>query len=180
MYKDETLILYGKTGVCRVEGTTSMTSHGETTARSYYVLRPLYQKGTILAPVENVESGKLHARPIMSRSEAQSFIRSLPSLRAEPYYNQSLSQLREHYRQQFGNLTGQELALLISSIYLKKREVEQSRKKFSAVDQQFLDEAENLLFGELAASLDIGRDEVKSYIDRTLRRREGRLASGTK
>lgn len=180
MYKAETLILYGKTGVCRVEGTTSMTMHGEKTPRPYYVLRPLYQKGTILVPVEHVESGRLNTRPIMSRSQAQSFIKSLPGLRAEPYYNQSLSQLREHYRQQFGSCTGQELALLISSIYLKKREVERSRKKFSAVDQQFLDEAENLLFGELAASLNIGRDEVKSYIDKTLRRCEGRVTSGTK
>ncbi len=169
MYQTEQLILYGKTGVCRVEGTVSQPVPGEKTARLYYVLRPLYQSGSILAPVDNVDSGVIFTRPIMSREEAQAFIKELPDLKSEPYYNQNLSQLREHYREQLGSLAGQDLARLICSIYLKMQETKAEKRKLGAVDQQFMDEAENLLYGELAAALDIDRDQVKGYISKTLR-----------
>lgn len=168
MYQTGQLILYGKTGVCRVEGTTSKAVTRAQTARLYYVLHPLYQAGSILAPVDNVDSGKIFSRPIMGRDEAQTFIRDLPALKSEPYYNQNLSQLREHYREQLGSLTGRDLALLICSIYRKKQKTRSENKKLGAVDQQFMDEAEDLLYGELAASLGIARDEVKGYISRTL------------
>lgn len=169
MYQAGQCILYGKTGVCRVEGTASQPASKEKTARRYYVLRPLYQSGSILAPVENVDSGRIFTRPIMSRDEAQAFIEELPALQSEPYYNQNLGQLREHYREQLGSLSGRELALLICSIYHKKQEVAAGKRKLGAVDQQFMDEAEDLLYGEFAAALDIDRDEVKGYIRKTLR-----------
>lgn len=169
MYQSGQLILYGKTGVCRVEGTVSRTIPGEKTARPFYSLRPLYQNGSIMAPVDNVDSGRISTRPIMSREEAQAFIESLPTLKSEPYYNQNLGQLREHYREQLGNLSGQDLALLICSIYRKKQEIAAEKRKLGAVDQQFMDDAEELLYGELAAALDIDRAEVKGYIQKTLR-----------
>jgi len=170
VYQTGQFILYGKTGVCRVEGTVSQAIPREKAARLYYVLCPLYQKGSILAPVDRVDSGLIFTRPIMDRSAAQAFIEDLPALRSAPYYNQNVSQLREHYREQLGRLTGTDLALLICSIYSKKQEARAANKKLGAVDQQFMDEAEGLLYGELAAALGIDRDEVKSYINKTLRK----------
>ncbi len=168
MYEAGQYILYGKTGACRVEGTVNQTVPGQKEPRLYYVLNPLYQSGSIMAPVDNVDSGKVLTRPIMSRDEAQAFIQSLPSLEAEPYYNQNLGQLREHYREQLGTLTGRELALLIRSIYLKKQQAKAEKRKLGAVDQQFMDEAEGLLYGELAAALGMERSQVRDYIDKTL------------
>ncbi len=129
----------------------------------------MYQSGRILAPVENVDSGMIFTLPIMSRDEAQAFIEDLPALKSEPYYNQNLGQLREHYREQLGSLAGRDLALLICSIYRKKQDAGAGKRKLGAVDQQFMDEAEGLLYGELAAALGIDRDMVKSYINKTLR-----------
>ncbi len=169
MYQTGQFILYGKTGVCRVEGTVSQPVPGERAPRLYYVLRPLYQNGSILAPVANVDSGVIASRPIMGREEAQAFIKELPTLKSEPYYNQNLSQLREHYREQLGSLSGRELALLICSIYHKKQEATAGKRRLGSVDQQFMEEAEGLLYGELAAALDIDRDHVKDYISKTLR-----------
>ncbi len=161
MYQAGQFILYGKTGVCRVEGMDRQTLPREKTARLYYVLRPLYQNGSILAPVDKVDSGLIPTRPIMSRDEAQAFIEGLPALKSEPYYNQNLSQLREHYREQLGSLAGQDLAILIRSVYRKKQEARAANKKLGMVDQQFMDEAESLLYGELAAALGIERDKVR-------------------
>jgi len=169
MYQAGQFILYGKTGVCRVEGTVCRAISREKAARTYYVLRPLYQNGSILAPVDNVDSGRIATRPIMSREEAQIFVETLPTLKSEPYYNQNLAQLREHYREQLGSLAGRDLALLICSVYRKKQEARAANKKLGMVDQQFMDEAEGLLYGELAAALGIERDEVRDYINKTLR-----------
>ncbi len=168
MYQAGQFILYGKTGVCRVEGVVSRAVPKADADRLYYALQPLYQSGSIMAPVDNVESGLIFTRPIMSREEAQAFIEGLPALKPEPYYNQNIAQLREHYREQLGSLTGRDLALLICSVYLKKQETQAGKRKLGAVDQQFMDEAEDLLYGELAAALGIDRDQVKDYISATL------------
>ncbi len=171
MYQPGQFILYGKTGVCRVED-ISPRPVGRGIARPYYALRPLYQNGVIFAPVENVNSGKIPTRPIMSREEAQRFIEELADLQAEPYYTQNIGQLREHYRGQLGSLSGKDLARLICSIYQKKQEIMAVNKRLGTVDQQFMDEAENLLYGELATALGIERDHVKGYIHDTLHKEE--------
>ena len=168
MYQAGTLILYGRTGVCRVEGVAERTPPGGRKPVSYYLLRPLYQAGTIAAPVEKVEDGAIASRPIIGREQAQALIEALPALPAEPYHSQNLNQLRDHYRQQLQSLTVLDMARLIRSIYAKGQEEERRKRKLSAVDQRFLEEAETLLYGELAAALGIGRDEVRDDIVRTL------------
>lgn len=168
LYAAGTLILYGRTGVCRVEGVTERTLPGEKEPTLFYLLRPQYQNGTISAPVEKVEDGTIFSRALMSREQARAFIEALPTLPATPYYNQNLNQLRDHYRQQLQSLTALDLAQLIRSIYQKRQE--SKNRKLSVVDQRFMDEAEGLLYGELAAALGISREEVCGYITKTLDR----------
>lgn len=168
MYRVGDLILYGKTGICRVEGFEEKSlSHGEAPSL-YYILCPLYQSGQIYAPTDRVSDGTIFTRPIMNREEAVAFIRSLPTLDAQPYYNQNLTQLKDHYRRQLQTPSCQDLALLMRSIYVKRQEVREKNRKLTMVDQAFLDEAQALLYGELAAALGIAREEVPGYIESTL------------
>jgi len=134
----------------------------------YYLLCPLYQNGTILAPVEKLEDGSIYSRAVMSREQARELIKQLPTLPATPYHNQNISQLRDHYRQQMESLAARDLAEMIRSIYQKRQEAEKRKRKLSAVDQRYMDEAEGLLYGELAAALGINREEVCGYIAKTL------------
>ena len=50
------------------------------------------------------------------------------------------------------------------SLYAKKKAVEGRKRKFGAVDERFMKEGEELLFGELAAALEIPVEEVQQYI----------------
>jgi len=53
---------------------------------------------------------------------------------------------------------------MTKSLYAKRCEAEREKRKFGAVDERFLKEAEELLFGELAAALEIEKSEVLDYI----------------
>ena len=155
MYSVGDLILYGRTGVCKV------AEIREEAGTCYYVLQPLYQTCCITIPAD---SPKVFTRPILSPEEVHTLIARFPELEAEPYHNRNLNQLRAHYLSCMESHCCEDLARLAKSLYLKKKETEAQKKKFGAVDERFMREAENLLFGEFAASLDIDREEVQNYI----------------
>ena len=164
MYQSGELILYGRTGVCRVEEITSVREKGGR-MQQYYVLKPLYQKCNITTPVDN---DKIFSRPIISREEAERVIGSIPSVEPEVYHNRNINQLREYYRSCMETYNCQDLIKLTMSLYKKKQEAEEQKRKFGAVDERYMKEAEELLFGELAAALEMPRDEVRGYIFDTI------------
>ncbi len=165
MYQAGDLILYGRTGVCRVEEITTIKQRGSSEETMYYILKPLYQTCNITTPVNNE---KVFSRPIISREEAEEAISAIPGMEPEVYYNRNLNQLREYYKTRMETYDCRDLLKLTMSLYVKKREMEQQKRKFGAVDERYMREAEELLFGELAAALEIPKDEVRDYIGRSL------------
>lgn len=165
MYQAGELILYGRTGVCRVVEITALKQRGTDAEQMYYVLKPLYQSCNITTPVGNT---KVFSRPIISREEAERVIGAIPTVKPEAYHNRNLNQLREHYRSCMETYDCVDLIKLTMSLYVKKKEAEAQKRKFGAVDERFMKEAEELLFGELAAALDIRREDVRGYIEKAL------------
>lgn len=158
MFEVGDMIVYGRTGVCRVEGIE------ENKGQKFYALMPLYQSCSILTPVE----GKVFMRPVISKAEAEELIDALPNLEAEPCEGKALRELTEHYQASIDSHDCMELATLTKSIYAKKRAAMREKKKFGAVDERFMKEGEALLFGELAVALDISMEEVRGYIGNRL------------
>ena len=165
MYGIGDLILYGRTGVCKVEEIVEETPKGESIPRQFYSLRPLYQNCCIRTPVQG---GKVFSRPIISGGEARRLISIMPQVEAKPYHNRNLNQLREHYRECLEAFDCETLIRMTKSIYMKKQEAEAQKRKFGAVDERFMREAEDLLYGEFAAALEIDRDKVEHYIATSL------------
>lgn len=157
MYELGSLILYGRTGVCRVEEIKTDPATGAV----YYVLQPLYQTCCVTIPANNP---KVFTRPIITREQALELISRMPTMEAEPYHNRNLNQLRAYYLEQLDCRSCEGLAKLAKSIFLKRQQAEQQKKKFGVIDERFLKEAENLLFGEFAAVLGIARNEVENFI----------------
>jgi len=161
MFKVGDMILYGSTGVCRVTDITTRDFSGADADQLFYILIPLYQNGIISTPVNNT---KIFMRPIISKDEAERLIDMIPTIRAEAYHSQILQELTEHYEKLLKTYDCTELVELTMSIYAKKQYVEQQKRKFGAVDERFMKQAEELLFGEFAAALDIPRESVPDYI----------------
>lgn len=165
MYQTGELILYGRTGVCRVEEITCVKLRGTEIEQQYYVLKPLYQTCNITTPVDN---SKVFSRPIITKEEAERVIGAIPGIKPEAYHNRNLNQLREYYRSRMETYECIDLVELTMSLYEKKRQAEEQKRKFGAVDERYMKEAEELLFGELAAALGIEKDSVRDYIARAL------------
>lgn len=154
-------IVYGGTGVCVVEDITQIHVSGAGTSRSYYVLRPVYQSGTIQTPVDN---NKIPIRPVLTREEAESLVDAIPGVHAVMCLEKNLSALRNHYRDQMSSFECIDLVRMTKSIYAKKKDAESRQKKIGLTDEKFLHRAEDLLYGELAVALDIPKDSVSDYI----------------
>ncbi len=161
MYKVGDLVIYGSSGVCRIVDITARISKGVEQEQLYYEMSPLYQNCTIFTPVNNT---KVFMRPIISELEAERLISMIPKIRAEAYHNSVTSQLTEHYKESLKTHDCFDLLKLCMSIYSKKQDLEQLNRKVGSVDEKFMKLAEELLFGELAAALNIKKEQVPAYI----------------
>jgi len=161
MFQAGELVVYGSTGVCRIQEIRCNPAD----RRKYYVLKPLYQSCTISAPVD---SGKIFIRPILTREEANALIDRLPTVSGEPCHNRSIQQLTEHYKAALESHDCMDLAELLKSIYMKKQNAVQQNRKLGSVDERFMKRAEELFFGELSAALEIPPEEVHGYIAQRL------------
>ena len=155
-------VVYGMTGVCEITDIRSLNGmKGAQKNRLYYILKPLYQNGTIYAPAD---SDKVFLRPVMTREEAEKLIALIPSIKAEAYNNSNLQMLADHYKEMLNTHDSETLVELTMSIYAKKQYAEEQNRKFGQVDEAFMKQAEELLFGELAVALGIEKSAVPDYI----------------
>ena len=154
------LLVYGTTGVCRVEDITTPDT-GPGRGRQYYLLKPLQQDGVIYAPVD---SRKVPIRPIISRQEAEALIGLIPSIRAEACHAPTLQALAQHYQNAVHSHDCRALLELTMSIYAKRCQAEQHNRRLGLVDERYGRHAERLLFGELAAALGLPYDEVPGFL----------------
>ena len=162
MYEQGSLIMYGSTGVCRVEDVAPMNgSRGADRNRLYYKLVPVYGTGTIYVPVDT----KLFMRPILSYDEALSLIRRIPAIRElEDENSKDWHALTAAYRERIHSHDCEELVSLIKAVYFKMHAAAEGSKRPHKVDQDFRKRAEELLHSELAAALGITPEEVPDYI----------------
>ncbi|MBN1631089.1 MAG: hypothetical protein JW990_15120 [Thermoleophilia bacterium] len=161
MYQVGDWIIYGNTGVCHVVEIKTIESPGVGDSQLYYVLKPLSQTYTISTPVN---STKVFTRPIISKREAEELVETIPSVKAEAYHSQRVQEIAEHYKTLVVTHDCGDLIELTMSLYAKKEQIGEEKGTFRAVDQKFMKQAEELLFGELSVALGIPKEAVPEYI----------------
>lgn len=157
MFNKGDRIFYGQTGVCIVEDISEkvLTKNHK---KLYYTLRPLYQQNNIIyAPVE---SDKVFMREIISEDEVKKLIQKVPEL-----YEKALNgEEKADYQDYIDSHSCEELLELAVMIYSKKQAAKRMKKKMGFIDEKYLKRAEELLFGELAAALNITPAEVPEIL----------------
>lgn len=170
MFEVGDLIIYGTTGVCRVEEIAQRDLTGKGEKKLFYILQPVYQSCTISTPVD---SGKVFMRPVITKQEAEDLIEQIPYVQALPLDGLSTRELTDLYEQVIQTHDCVRLVALIRAIHEKREAMLQQKRKFGALDERFFRRAEELLHGELAVALDMPKEQVPSYIAEQIRKVEG-------
>lgn len=153
------LIVYGETGVCRVEDVVEKEFLG--VVCPCYKLQPLYQSCMIFTPADNEA---VFMRRIISQEEASALIEGYSSVAPEDCPPASPRELAERYDKIIKLHDCSALIKLSVSIRAKREVLAEKKKKLSAVDERYLKRAEDLLLGELAAALGTDKQSVSSQI----------------
>lgn len=165
MFEIGDLIMYGVRGVCRVKDITKLDWDAADKKRDYYVLEPLFKSDTIYVPVDN---DKVYMRPVMSEQEIYDLIDSMPEIESKIYKASSIQQLSRHYQAAIDSHDCSELVKLTKSIHLKEEAADKNNKQLGQIDVRYMSHAEDLLFGEIAAVLNIPREDVEEYIEKRI------------
>ena len=153
-------VIYGMSGVCRVEDITTMEMEGIPGDRLYYVLIPSGQKGgKIFTPVEGQ---KTLMRKIMSREEAVRLIDQIPKI-GELWITDEKKR-EEQYKECMRSCDCSQWIQIIKTLYLRKQERSAQGKKITSTDERYLRMAEDYLYSELEIPLGIPKADMEAYI----------------
>lgn len=164
MFEEGTMVVYGKSGVCRVRGLTHMNMAGVDRKRLYYVLEPRYDRGTTVYTPADGENKML--RPVLTRQEALDLIQRIPQV--ETLWIENEKERENCYRDSIRTYDCTEWVKIIKTLYQRKKDRTKTGKKITSVDEKYWKQAADLLYGELACALEIERDGVEDYIAREL------------
>jgi CarD family transcriptional regulator len=160
MYEINDIVIYGKMGACKIMDISTPKNINTAKNQLYYTMKSLKDNCLIYTPVNT----KVFMRPAMSAEEINRLIDLIPTIKAEAYYNDSAQELTKHYESAIAGNNFAELIKLTMSIHAKKDEIELKNKKIGQIDQKFMKQAEEILFGEISLALGIPLDEAQEYI----------------
>lgn len=153
-------IIYGMTGVCKVEDITTLDMEGVAKDRLYYVLQPLNSKnGRIFTPVDNE---KCIMRRVLSKEEAYALIDQIPAI--DQLWITNDKQREEKYKAAIKSCDCREWIGVTKTLYLQKQKRQALGKRLTEMDEKYLRMAEDHLFSELSIPLEIPREEMERYI----------------
>lgn len=160
MYQTGDKVLYGIHGVCVVVELENRMIDGKQVV--YLVLEPAGQSGSrYMVPTHN-EAAMAKVRPVLS-SEALENLLSSDTVREDAWIRDE-GQRKQVYRELISSCDRQRLAQMIFSLYRYRKAQTAAGKKFHMCDENFLRDAEKILAGEIASTLEITSTEAIKYL----------------
>ena len=160
MFEVGDYIIYGNNGVCKITNVGPMDMPGVPKSKLYYTMTPCYIRDrSIFTPVDN---DRVVMRKVMSRQEAEKFLETAEDI-------DKLDIKEEKHREQeykAAILTCDPTVLvgIIKTIQDRMQDRIAEGKKVTASDTKYIHIAEDSLYGELAISFDMEKDDVKAYV----------------
>ena len=168
MFSVNDYVVFGNHGICVIKAIGPLDLGIAERGRLYYTLEPLYtQKNTIYTPVD---SEKNSLRRAITREEALELIDRIPQV--ETVWVPDEKRREERYREIMRQNDCMGWMQIIKTLYLKKQKRLAEGRKNTAHDELNLKLAEDFLYGEFAAALDVEKDEVEDLIGRRVREME--------
>ena len=165
MYQIGDIVIYGNGGVYKVEAIGVPDMKHIDKNKLYYTLYQIYNSETIYTPVDT----NIFMRPAITYEQAQDLIKQIPNIETEIYHNSNMRVLSEHYQTSIDIHDCLDLIQLIKTVYTKGIIVSEEGKDLGQIDKQFLKKAEDLLYSELAIALNIPKESVMDYIEKSVK-----------
>jgi len=154
------IFVYGASGVCKVED-ICVRDYGAG-KKEYYILQPVFDlRSSLSIPVDS-PAFATHARELLTKAEIDEIIETLPNTEAE--WIRDDKERIETFRSLLEGGVRKDIAMLIRTLYLHKKELAERGKKLRSTDETIMQRAEKLLYGEFAYVLGIDQKEVVDYI----------------
>ena len=164
MYNVGDLFVYGSSGACRI--TDIKKENFGKNEMTYYILSPVFdKKETIYVPVDN-EALVSKMKRILTPDELIALIKTIPSKKS--VWIENVNQRREAYKKIIKKANREELLSLIKTLHDRRIALQQEGKNLSVYDERFFRHAQNIINSEISLVLQIPREEIASYIEKTL------------
>lgn len=159
-------IIYSAQGICHIDDICEKTYLGIT--RNYYILHSLEKpKLEISTPVDNEKVAMLE---LVNRDEAEEILETfrLPGIN----WIESWEERNQKYSETIKKGNRMEIAGILNTLMREKHRAEINRKKFSEKDKNLLDLIQNILFTELAMSLNTTFKAINEKVNSLLNENE--------
>ncbi len=160
-----TLVAYGANGICRIEGISDQVVDGVN--RKFYVLRPLdSDSSTIYVPTDS-EALCMKMKQLLAPDEVLALIGRMPE--TSTIWIDDDRERNERYHKILADGDYGELTALTKTLYERKQHLARYGRKLRSADERALQQAEKILFSEMAVVLGIERSEVLPFIEKYLK-----------
>lgn len=153
-------VVYGIHGVCNVSAIEKKEFLGK--FFDYYVLIPVYDtRSTVYVPCEN-EALVSKIKRIMSAEEIYELIKTMP--KEENIWVERETERKKRYAEILRNGDRREIVGMIKALWNRREQQRQNKKKLRISDENFMRDAEKLLYEEFAYVLNITKEQVLPFI----------------
>lgn len=164
MYNIGEIIIYTTYGVCKIEDITSQTFNGET--KSYYILKPINDQKSLLQLQSDNPIVLSKLRHLLSVDGIFELIHSMPLI--ETYWIDNDNERKKHFSNIIKSGSRAETIAVIKSINEHHANLKERGRKLHASDEQYLKDAEKLIYDEISYVLGIERKLVPTFINNEL------------
>lgn len=160
MFEKGEYIVYGHNGICQVEDITHLDIPGVDRKKLYYVLVPLYIKGSrVYYPVDKENA---NARRLISEEEAWKLLDEIRDIEEIQVTNEKFRE--DTYKQALYSGDYRKWVAIIKTLYLRRQDRIAHGRKMAAVDERYLKMAEDALYSELAFVMKKNKTEMENFI----------------
>ncbi len=165
MFEVGDFVVYGSNGVCRITEVGPIDCPGVDQSKIYYTMTPCYiRDSSIFTPVDN---NRVVIRKVMSEEEAKEFLGQLGQIKTMPVKEEKKREAL--YKETLLTCEPEKIVSLLKTIHKRMQERLSEGKKVTSSDAKYYHIAEDSLYGELAISLGMAKDEVGSYVQEQMK-----------
>ncbi|HPE15235.1 MAG TPA: CarD family transcriptional regulator [Bacilli bacterium] len=153
MFKVNDYVIY-KNDTCIIKNTKNMRG------RDYYSLSPIDDLSLNIDV--SIENNLGHIRSIISKSEVEQIISSIPMVECIEFENEKM--FESEYKRILASGKYEDLIKIIKTSFLRNDARLLNNKRISEKDDFYFKKAEKILYNEFSIALGLTYDETKKYV----------------